>query len=197
MGSSLFSDAGFTSDFAGAPVSDIDTEASGIDAAASDSAEGEADELFNPSLSDGNGISLEAFESGTGDSMPEAGSADDVLIAAEEFDSTELEGTDDLADILPDLSGFSDSSDAVSGFRGIEDTDEISAVGAESGISDTIDQKLENIGKTVNEINIKLSSIENIQNKALAEVAKDAASRAVKITSKSIGEYIHKKLSGR
>ena len=189
MGSRMFADTGFTPDFAGAAVSGTGN--------ISDLEDIEADEPFNPSVTDGNVISLEAFEKESGDSVYQDVSTGEVASSAEEYDSTKEEETGDLTDILPDLSGFSDSSDDVSGFIGIDSSADFSAEESKEIISENLEQKLEKIGKTVSEINMKLSSLEDIQEKALTEVARDAASRAVKITSKSIGEYIHKKLSGR
>ena len=62
---------------------------------------------------------------------------------------------------------------------------------------DPLHLKLESIEKTVKEINSKLSSVKENMDRGLESVARDAASRAVKITSKSIGEYIQRKLSGQ
>ncbi len=140
-----------------------------------------------PSVSDGNGISLYAYENIGGAEIQEIN---------ETINDADLE---EFSDVIPDFSGFSEAASDTADLN----IPDMAAEGMGDPEKDypeegdaSLRKKLDTIEKAVNEINSKLSSIESVRDDALESVARDAASRAVKITSKSIGEYIHKKLSG-
>ena len=188
MAGSMFSDSAFSGDLSDAGISDYP----GQDAAEEEMFSEEISDIAAeslipdgevPTLSDGNSISLHAF------SGEESG--DNISIEALDEQISENDTNDEFSEIMPDLSDFQSADTDISGFSGL-DMPEVDA--ADSGL---LKGQLDAIEKTVNEINTKLSSLENAQGKTLETVARDAASRAVKITSKSIGEYIHKKLSGK
>ena len=224
MAGSMFADAGFSGDLSVSPDADINAvlpEASGIEAG--DQGAADIDENTDissenimtageiPSMSDGNSVSLHAFSE---DESSPADYDEGDSIAASDAEPLDREELDEFAEVLPDLSDFTSGDTAVSGFSGsgMQDAEEggvfsvseevlpgVSGIKASDAAGEgagTLKEKLDVIEQTVNEINSKLSSLENVQGQALETVARDAASRAVKITSKSIGEYIHKKLSG-
>ena len=216
MSGGMFADSDFSADFSDSGISDYtNSDTAGEVAFSEEISDIKAENLGPdgavPSLSDGNSISLHPFSG----EAAETDFEEDLSIESLDEETSDNESADEISGIMPDLSDFTSGDTPVSGFSGLdipdadadsmlsgpEDTEPFSAgipaasaAGEGSGL---IKGQLDAIEKTVNEINSKLSSLENVQGKTLETVARDAASRAVKITSKSIGEYIHKKLSGK
>ncbi len=172
---SIFSDTGFSGDFP------------------------QLDTSFQ-SMPPDNEHDMPAIDSGTGEVEVEMPVISDV---------DEDEEINELAEVLSDFGGFTDefgkasiSENSTETYAESENSlmssgSETMPYSADTSDSETVTEKLMTIEKTVREINSKLSSLENVRESTLESVARDAASRAVKITSKSIGEYIHKKLSGK
>lgn len=201
LGSGMYTDAGFSSGFShdidGGSVSAPNPEAGeSSDAFQSEveSREIPLDNVMSMDVSDSEAElsefsdimpDLSGFADGETDNVPVIGDErglyiEDDKFSADEFNSASVE---DASYISAEEDGTADTAVKIPGYKAAQ--------------PETLQTKLDLIEKTVKEINSKISSLGSIQGQALETVARDAASRAVKITSKSIGEYIHRKLAGR